>query len=204
MLFLGKLIEQPSLRLQEREPLCFTERNLMKDFTKIDFPNNRKVNLNSRQLNDEISSSSTHFQKKFELTSKSHTIFFNIFNFSFFDKFDNFITYYHVLLHACSIHTNTHTHTHTHTQTHAHTQNCHYNFLLQFLNCPCNTDFLPMFPSAYKTNHIYATVITKPLFSQNVLGLTLMLCIVFIPAIFPWLYVKRFQSTEIKPFCLRL
>ena len=200
MLFLGKLIEQPSLRLQEREPLCFTERNLMKDFTKIDFPNNRKVNLNSRQLNDEISSRSTYFQKKFELTSKSHTIFFNIFNFFFFFWISSIIllhiiAFYYMLFY---------THEHTHTRTHAHTQNCHYNFLLQFLNCPCNTDFLPMFPSAYKTNHIYATVIIKPLFSQNVLGLTLMRCIVFIPAIFPWLYVKRFQSTEIKPFCLRL
>ena len=39
------------------------------------------------------------------------------------------------------------------------------------------------------------------LFSQTVLGLTLVLCIVFIADVFPWLYVERFQSTEVKQFC---
>ena len=40
-------------------------------------------------------------------------------------------------------------------------------------------------------------VMTKPLFGQNVLGLTLVLCIVFITDFFLWLHAKRFQSTEV-------
>ena len=88
--------------------------------------------------------------------------------------------------------------------TRTHTKDCHYNFLLEFRNCPCNRNFLPLFPSAYKTLHIYATVITKPLFAQNAFGLILALCIVFIAGFFPWLYVEKFQGTEIRQFCLRL
>ena len=46
-------------------------------------------------------------------------------------------------------------------------------------------------------------LMTIPLFAQNVLGLTLVLCIVFIADFFPWLDVERIQSTEVRQFCLR-
>ena len=45
---------------------------------------------------------------------------------------------------------------------------------------------------------------TKPLFTQNVLGLILVLCIVCIADFFPWVDVKKVQSTEVRQFCLRL
>ena len=44
----------------------------------------------------------------------------------------------------------------------------------------------------------------KPLVDQNVLGLTLALCIVFITDLFTWLDVKNFDSTEARQFCFRL
>ena len=43
---------------------------------------------------------------------------------------------------------------------------------------------------------------TIPLFAQNVLGLTLVLCIV-ITDFFPWLDVEKIQSTEVRQFCFR-
>ena len=45
---------------------------------------------------------------------------------------------------------------------------------------------------------------TKPLFAQNVLGLTLVLYIVFIADFFLWLHIERFQNTKVRQFCLRL
>ena len=48
-------------------------------------------------------------------------------------------------------------------------------------------------------------IMTKPLFAQNVLELVLILCIVFFIAdIFSWVLVERFQSTEVRQFCIRL
>ena len=47
--------------------------------------------------------------------------------------------------------------------TYAHTQQKYYfNFLLEFWNCLCNTNFLPMFPWAYKTYHIYTSCYGQP------------------------------------------
>ena len=37
----------------------------------------------------------------------------------------------------------------------------------------------------------------KPLVYQNVRGLTLVLCIIFITDFFTWLHVKSFHSTEL-------
>ena len=52
---------------------------------------------------------------------------------------------------------------------------------------------------------------TNPLFVQDVLGLTLALCIVFTADSFPWLHVERFQSNSVLfnsvqfgQFCFRL
>ena len=45
-----------------------------------------------------------------------------------------------------------------------------------------------------------ATTFTPAQFAQNVLGLTLVLCIVFITDFLPWLHVKWFQSTEVRQF----
>ena len=59
------------------------------------------------------------------------------------------------------------------------------------------TNFLPLFLSDYKS-HYKATTFTPAQFAQNVLGLTLVLCIVFITDFFPWLHVKWFQSTEVR------
>ena len=47
-------------------------------------------------------------------------------------------------------------------------------------------------------------VITKPQLTQNIFGLILVLWIVFIAEFFPCLFVKRFQSTEVRQFCPRL
>ena len=44
-----------------------------------------------------------------------------------------FITYHHNLLEVYIIHK------------HKHQKNDHYNFLLEFWNCPCNRKFLPLF-----------------------------------------------------------
>ena len=41
--------------------------------------------------------------------------------------------------------------------TRAHTKKSLYNFLLEFRNCPCYTNSLPLFPSNYKTHCIYAS-----------------------------------------------
>ena len=56
------------------------------------------------------------------------------------------------------LYTRPHTHTHTHAYTHRHTQtNYLYNFLLEFRNCHCNTNFLLLFSSADKTHYIYGS-----------------------------------------------
>ena len=79
-------------------------------------------------------------------------------------------------------------------------KNYNYVFLLEFWNCSCNTNFLPLFPSAYKTHHISASCYDETS-AQNVFGLTLVLCIVFIADFFPSFHV---ESTEVKQFRLRL
>ena len=45
---------------------------------------------------------------------------------------------------------------------------------------------------------------TSRLFTQNVLGLRFVLCKDFIADFFPWLHIERFQSSEVRHFCLRL
>ena len=47
-------------------------------------------------------------------------------------------------------------------------------------------------------------VMTKPLLTQNVIGLILVLWIVFIAEFFSWFHVKRFKSIEVRKFSLRL
>ena len=71
-------------------------------------------------------------------------------------------------------------------------KNYHYDFLLEFWNCSCNTNFLHLFLSTYKTHHIYASYY----------GISTVCS--FYRWLFPWLHVKRFQSTEVKEFCLGL
>ena len=77
-----------------------------------------------------------HFRKR-ETRKNEKKSFINVTLFIMnFDNFETFITYHNVLLEVCFIH--------THTQ-----KNYRYNFLLEFQNCSCNKDFLPLFPSAY-------------------------------------------------------
>ena len=87
--------------------------------------------------------------------------------------------------------------------THTH-KNDHSDFLLKIRNCPAIQNFSPCFHLLTKPNTFTSVAMTKLLFAQNVLGLTLILCIVFITNFFPWLHVKRCQSTEVRQFCLRL
>ena len=82
--------------------------------------------------------------------------------------------------------------------------NYHDSFLLEFWNCPCITNFLPPFPSAYKTHQIYASCYDGTSVCSKRPRLTLLLCTVFIAAFFPWLHVEKFQSTEARQFFLRL
>ena len=91
-----------------------------------------------------------------------------------------FITYHNILEEVYF------THTHTH-------KNYHYSFLQEFWNCPCNK-----LSSCF--HQITKSMPTR--FAKNVLGLTSVLCIVFITDSFPWLHVERFQSTEVRQFCL--
>ena len=78
-----------------------------------------------------------------------------------------------------------------------HNQKNYHYVLLEFWNCPCNTNFLFLFLLAYKPTTFAPAVMTKPLFMQNVLGLILVLCIVFIADLFPWFYGERFQSNSV-------
>ena len=55
-----------------------------------------------------------------------------------------FISYYNILLEVYFTHTQLHTETHLHTHTYTCT-NYHYNFLLEFWNCACNTNFYVCF-----------------------------------------------------------
>ena len=85
---------------------------------------------------------------------------------------------------------------------HSHTKIIIIVFFWNFGIVPGTQTFFLCFKTAYKTHHIY--VMNKPLVDQNVLGLTLALCIVFITDLFTWLDVKNFDSTEARQFCFRL
>ena len=85
--------------------------------------------------------------------------------------------------------------------TRTNTNNYNYNFLSEisatqtfFLCFHQLTKFIPLTPA----------VMTNGLLDQNVLRLSFVLSIVFITDFFPYLHAERFQSTEVKQFCLRL
>ena len=105
-----------------------------------------------------------------------------------------FISYHNILLEVYFTHTQLHTETHLHTHTRTHVQITTIIFFWNF----------GIVPATQTSTSVFITFLTKPLFAQNVPGLTLVLCIVFIADFFPWLHVERFQSTEVRQFCLRL
>ena len=63
---------------------------------------------------------------------------------------------------------------------------------------PTTQTFFLCFYWLTKTTTFTPAVMTKPLFAQNNLGLSLTMLIAFtLIDLFPWLHVKRFQITEV-------
>ena len=63
---------------------------------------------------------------------------------------------------------------------------------------PATQTFFLCFHRLTKTTALTPAVMTKPLFAQNSLGLSLAMLIAFTHLdLFPWLHVKRFQITEV-------
>ena len=80
-------------------------------------------------------------------------------------------------------------------------------FIIFFWNfgiVPATQTLFLCFHRLTKPTVFMPAVMTKPLFAQNVLGLTLVLCIHFILDFFPWLHLETFQNFEVRQFCLRL
>ena len=76
-------------------------------------------------------------------------------------------------------------------------------FFWNFGLVPATQTFL-CFQRLRKPTTFKLAVIKKPLFIQNVLGLILVLCIVFIADFFPWFHIERFQNNKFSQFCIRL
>ena len=123
---------------------------------------------------------------KCELISKNSFEFLK-----FFANFDTVVTYHNLLLEVYVIHTRRRKITIT-------------IFFWNFGIVPATQTFFLCFHRITEPTTFTPAVIVNPLFTQNVLGLTFVLSMVFIADFFPWLHVKRFLSADVRQFCLRL
>ena len=140
---------------------------------------------------------------------------------TFFDNFDTFVTYHNVLLEIYLIHKHrivpaTQTFFPCfikfqvfHVIKKRPQHKCFPVNIAKFFRKPILREHLHTaasfcFHRLAKPTTFTPVVMNEPLFAQNVLGLTSLLCIVFIANVFPWLHFVRFQSTKVSWFCLRL
>ena len=73
-----------------------------------------------------------------------------------------------------------------------------------FRSCPCDKNFLPLFPSSYKTHHINASCYDQISVCSKRPWFVISTVYSFYRRFFPRPHVEWFQSTEVKQFCPRL